>query len=105
MISSLLFLFWDWARENKFIRLVIFKSGKWSMADVMVVAIFMSYLGFSGILTEQLKELEKVSSLVDILTTNFSRLNEGFYLFTGFVILSIFISSKIQKMENVEASS
>lgn len=99
MVSSLLFLFGEWARENKFIRLIIFKSGKWSMADVMVVAIFMSYLGFSGILTEQLKQLKNVSNLVDILTTNYSKLNEGFYLFTGFVILSVFISSKIQKME------
>ncbi len=104
MISSLLFLFGDWARENKFIRLIIFKSGKWSMADVMVVAIFMSYLGFSGILTEQLKQLENVSNLVDILTTNYSKLNEGFYLFTGFVILSIFISSKMQKMEHSKQS-
>jgi len=100
LLSSLLYLFRKGARKNKFIRLIIFKSGKWSMADVMVVAIFMSYLGFSGILTEQLKELEKVSSLVDILTTNYSKLNEGFYLFTGFVILSIFISSKMQKMES-----
>jgi len=95
LISSLLYLFHQGARKNKFIRMVIFKSGKWSMADVMVVAIFMSYLGFSGILTEQLKELEHVSSMVGILTTNYSTLNEGFYLFTGFVILSIFISSKI----------
>jgi len=104
LISSLVYLFRESARKNKFIRIVIFKSGKWSMADVMVVAIFMSYLGFSGILTEQLKELEKLSSLVDILTTNYSKLNEGFYLFTGFVILSIFISGKMQKREHSNQS-
>jgi len=100
LLCSLIFLFREGARKNKFVRIMIFKSGKWSMADVMVVAIFMSYLGFSGILTEQLKELENVSSLIDILTTNYSKLNEGFYLFTGFVILSIFISNKMQKMEH-----
>ena len=99
LISSLIYLFNERLRQSKFIRLIIFKSGKWSMADVMVVAIFMSYLGFSGILTEQLKELEHVSSLVDMLTTNYSTLNEGFYLFTGFVILSVFISSKMHKLE------
>ena len=101
LLCSLIFLFREGARKNKFVRIMIFKSGKWSMADVMVVAIFMSYLGFSGILTEQLKELENVSSLVDILTTNYSNLNEGFYLFTGFVILSVLISGKMHKMEEM----
>jgi uncharacterized paraquat-inducible protein A len=33
---------------------MVFKTGKWSMADVIVVAIFMAYIGFSGIVGEQL---------------------------------------------------
>ena len=39
---------------NKIVRFLVFKSGKWSMADVMVVAIFMSYIGFTGIISSQL---------------------------------------------------
>jgi len=35
--------------NNKLIRFFVKKSGKWSMADVMVVAIFMAYIGFNGI--------------------------------------------------------
>ncbi|MEO8330887.1 MAG: paraquat-inducible protein A, partial [Gallionella sp.] len=34
------------ARENPLIKFFVLKSGKWSMADVMVVAIFMAYIGF-----------------------------------------------------------
>ena len=32
-------------KKNKLIQFFAFKSGKWSMADVMVVAIFMAYIG------------------------------------------------------------
>jgi hypothetical protein len=73
--------------------------GKWSMADVMVVAIFMAYIGFSGIVAEQLSQLENISPTIDILTTNESKLNEGFFLFTGFVILSLFISNRLESIK------
>src|SRR3989337_1079843 len=33
-------------RANKVVQFFAFKSGKWSMADVKVVAIFMAYIGF-----------------------------------------------------------
>jgi uncharacterized paraquat-inducible protein A len=75
---------------------MVFKTGKWSMADVMVVAIFMSYIGFSGILTEQLGQLEGLTNKIDILTTNKSSLQIGFFLFTSFVILSLLVSQKLQ---------
>jgi hypothetical protein len=69
------------------------------MADVMVVAIFMAYIGFSGIVAEQLSQLENISPTIDILTTNESKLNEGFFLFTGFVILSLFISNRLESIK------
>ncbi|MGB6037477.1 MAG: paraquat-inducible protein A [Cryomorphaceae bacterium] len=95
--SSLVYLFKSGAEKWKFIRFMVFKTGKWSMADVMVVAIFMAYIGFSGIVTEQLSQLKNISTTVDILTTNNSSLKEGFFLFTGFVLLSILISTKIDR--------
>jgi hypothetical protein len=95
--SSLVYLFKVGAEKWKFIRFMVFKTGKWSMADVMVVAIFMAYIGFSGIVTEQLSQLKDISTTVDILTTNNSSLKEGFFLFTGFVLLSILISTKIEQ--------
>lgn len=83
-------------RSNKLVSFLIFRSGKWSMADVMVIAIFMAYIGFNGILTEQLTQLENLSPSLDIISTNESNLRTGFYLFSGYVLLSLMISQKTQ---------
>ncbi len=80
------------------VKFFVLKSGKWSMADVMVVAIFMSYIGFSSILSEQLNQLQRVSENLEVLTTNKSVLNTGFFLFALFVLLSMVISTKIQRL-------
>jgi hypothetical protein len=100
-IASLVFIFNQRVRENKMVRFMVFKTGKWSMADVMVIAIFMSYIGFSGIITEQLKQIEGIASSLEILTTNKSNLLTGFYFFTSFAIFSLSISQKIESGENV----
>jgi hypothetical protein len=96
LLSSLVFIFNQNTNANRFIRFMVFRTGKWSMADVMVVAIFMSYIGFSGILTEQLNQLEGLTSRIDILTTNKSSLQTGFFLFTSFAILSLLVSQRLQ---------
>ncbi|PQJ32051.1 hypothetical protein BST92_08985 [Nonlabens arenilitoris] len=97
IISTILVLFYKKLKNNLIINFLVFKSGKWSMADVMVVAIFMSYIGFTGIISSQLSQLEKISTKVSILTTNDSDIQSGFFFFTGFVILGIFISQMISK--------
>lgn len=84
--------------SSRFFKFMLFKSGKWSMADVFVVTIFMAFIGFNGIITEQTKQLENVSDRLDVLTTNQSSLMHGFYLFLIFVILSIGISNRIQNL-------
>ncbi len=96
LVSSLVFIYNQNANTNRFIRFMVFRTGKWSMADVMVVAIFMSYIGFSGILTEQLNQLEGLTRKIDILTTNKSSLQTGFFLFTSFAILSLLVSQRLQ---------
>lgn len=95
LFSSLLILINGNLKGNKLVKFLVFKSGKWSMADVMVVAIFMSYIGFSGILSSQLDQLQNISENLSIVTTNKSELQSGFYYFLGFVILSISISQLI----------
>lgn len=95
-VASLVFIFSERTRENKLIRFMVFKTGKWSMADVMVIAIFMSYIGFSGIITEQLKQIESIATTVEILTTNKSSLLTGFFFFTAFAVFSLAISQKIE---------
>lgn len=95
LVSSLFLISKRSLRQNRIVNFLVFKSGKWSMADVMVVAIFMAYIGFSGIISSQLNQIEKISPNLNILTTNNSELQNGFYFFLGFVILGISISQKI----------
>ncbi|GAB5410418.1 MAG: hypothetical protein BalsKO_27830 [Balneolaceae bacterium] len=96
LISSMMYLFSDKAQKSKVLRFLVFKTAKWSMADVMVVAIFMAYIGFSGIISEQLADIEKIAINLDILTTNESSLQVGFFIFTSFAVLSLLISHKLQ---------
>lgn len=95
LISTNLYLHGKNLKENAIVNFLVFKTGKWSMADVMVVAIFMAYIGFSGIISEQLKQLEGFSKNLEVLTTDGSTLQAGFFFFTAFVVISIALSQKI----------
>jgi hypothetical protein len=102
LISSLLYSFQpEGLRSNKIIRFFVFKSGKWSMADVMVVAIFMAFVGFDGIIGSQLDHLTESSKPVQIFTTNGTQLLGGFYLFLFFCLSSLGLSELIRK--NIQA--
>ncbi len=79
------------SRENPFIRFFVLKSGKWSMADVMVVAIFMAYIGMNGIITSQLDQVSSASRDLEILTTNGTSLQPGYYLFLTYTLLALFL--------------
>ena len=68
---------------------LVHRSGKWSMADVMVVAIFMAFIGFRGVVDSQLGDLADYATSIHILTTNNSSLEVGFYLFTGYCLLGL----------------
>lgn len=94
-ISSIFYLFNQKLRKSKIIQFFVFQTGKWSMADVFVLALFMAYLGFDGIISDQLNQMNALGS--NLLTTNASSLLFGFYAFTAFVLVSLFISQKIKK--------
>jgi len=99
LLSCVVYLLSEKARSNSIIRFLVFRTGKWSMADVLVVAIFMSYIGFSGILNEQMRQLQNVTSTINLLTTNNSTLLFGFYAFVGFVLMGLLLAFKLQKLE------
>jgi hypothetical protein len=80
------------ARKNPVIKFMVFKAGKWSMADVMVIAIFMAYIGFNGIITAQFGQFSSVDQEMVILATNGTCLQPGYYLFFTYVILALFLS-------------
>jgi len=84
-------------RENRLIQFFVIKSGKWSMADVMVVAIFMAFVGFDGIISNQLDQLRQASPQVEVFTTNGTKLLSGFYLFLLFCVSSLILSESITR--------
>jgi hypothetical protein len=93
-IVSLPAYYYDYrdARKNPVVGFFVVSSGKWSMADVLVVAIFMAYIGFNGIITSQFKQLSAAAQGVDILTTNGTALQPGYYLFLTYTLLALFFS-------------
>lgn len=85
------------ARDNRVIKFFVLQSGKWSMADVMVVAIFMAYIGFNGIITSQLGHLSAAGQELVILSTNATALQPGYYLFLTYTLLALFLSGIVSR--------
>ncbi|NNE26570.1 MAG: hypothetical protein HKN09_06985 [Saprospiraceae bacterium] len=94
MVLSLLALFMKKVRTLSITKTIIFYMGKWSMADVFVVAIFMSYIGMYGLLNSQIVDAGATANLN---TVNYSSLSPGIIFFTAYCILSIIMSSLIHR--------
>ena len=86
--------------NNPVTRFFALKSTKWSMADVFVVSIFMAYLGLDGVVSNELKRLEGKSDPVNIITTNGTHLEVGFFLFLGFVMTSFVLAYLVHKKKS-----
>lgn len=86
-----------WMR-GRVIHYFAFHSGKWSMADVMVVAIFMSYIGFNGILNDQMADLNMNTSAFTSIATNRTSLQPGYVVFVAFVLFGLLLSQLLQWM-------
>lgn len=99
LISSAVYFYnYRKARENKWIKFFVLHSGKWSMADVLVVAIFMAYIGFNGIISSQFGKLGTTSKELVVLTTNGTSLQPGYYVFLTYAILALFLSAYLAKI-------
>ena len=81
------------------------KSSKWSMADVMVVSIFMAYIGFSRLIETQLGQIGTRTPQVDVLVTNGTQLQVGFYFFAAFCLLGLIISTLAERLPSNTKSS
>ena len=85
-------------RNSRIVRLLAFELSKWSMADVMVLAIFMSFVAFNGVIESAMggiREAPQVRQLV--MPTNSSTILPGYYLFIGFCLSSIYLSKKLER--------
>jgi hypothetical protein len=79
--------------ENGIIKYFAFQSGKWSMADVIVIAILMAYIGLNGLLEGQLQALNIKNDSLTILTTNNTALQPGYIIFISFVLYGLILST------------
>ena len=84
-------------RGSRLVRFFALKSGKWSMADVLVIAMFMAFVGFRGLVSSQLSNLSATEGAAEVLTTNGTLLQAGFYLFLAFTISSMMVSTLLDE--------
>lgn len=102
LFSSLLYYYnFRNARAKKWVQFFVLKSGKWSMTDVLVIAIFMSYIGFNGIITSQFGNLSSANQEMVILTTNGTSLQPGFYIFLTYTLLALFLSGFLTRKQQL----
>lgn len=98
LISSYVYYFnYLKLRNLRLVQFFVLQSGKWSMADVLVVAIFMAYIGFNGIVSSQLGNLAAFAPNLELITTNGTSLQPGYYIFLAYTILAMFLSSFLKK--------
>src|SRR3569833_1752177 len=90
-------LIWpDWLTRSRIAHFFALESSKWSMADVMAIAIFMSFVAFNGVISGALGGLKRPGSQI-VIPTDSSQVLAGFYLFIGFVLSSLFLSRKLER--------
>jgi hypothetical protein len=85
-------------RTNRLVRILAFELSKWSMADVMVLAIFMSFVAFNGVITSSWDGLREMPAIQQVrIPTDSSKILPGYYLFIGFCLSSIILSKKLER--------
>lgn len=84
-------------RNSRIVRLLAFELSKWSMADVMVLAIFMSFVAFNGVIESGLSGIRAQPAVQQlVIPTNSSTILPGYYLFIGFCLASLYLSKKLE---------
>jgi hypothetical protein len=85
-------------RNSRIVRLFALELSKWSMADVMVLSIFMSFVAFNGVIESGLGAIRSEPAIQQlVIPTNSSQILPGYYLFIGFCVASIFLSKKLER--------
>jgi hypothetical protein len=86
-----------WAK-NRIVRWFAFESGKWSIADVMVIAILMTFIGFNGIVVSKLETMNYHDLPITSITTTNTTVQPGYIIFIAFVIYSFVLSGILAKI-------
>ena len=83
-------------RRSRVARFFALESSKWSMADVMALAIFMAFVAFNGLIANTTGGL-KTPGVELAIPTDSSKFLPGYYLFIGFCMASLFLSKRLER--------
>lgn len=83
-------------KKFRLARFFALESSKWSMADVMALAIFMSFVAFNGVIGSAMSGVTSKSVEI-VIPTDSSRMLPGFYLFVGFCMASLWLAKKLER--------
>jgi len=83
-------------RSNPVVKFFALESSKWSMADVMALAIFMSFVAFNGLIGNTMNGLKDTGAQL-VIPTDSSKILPGYHLFIGFCLASLFLSKKLER--------
>ena len=91
-------------QRNRLVKFFALESSKWSMADVMALAIFMSYVAFNGLIANTMAGLKQTGADL-VIPTESSKILPGYFLFIGFCLASLFLSKRLEKGIRTAASA
>jgi hypothetical protein len=74
------------------VRYMTFELDKWDMADVMIVGMLMTYIGLNGLLKSQLAGLNIHSGSLNVVTSNGTSLQPGYFIFVAYVLFAALLS-------------
>jgi hypothetical protein len=83
-------------KTSRLAKFFALESSKWSMADVMALAIFMSFVAFNGIVSNTMSGLRQSGADL-VIPTDSSKILPGYFLFIGFCLASLFLSKKLER--------
>ncbi len=81
---------------NRVARFFALESSKWSMADVMALAIFMSFVAFDGLIPNAMSGLQG-SGADMVIPTDSSKILPGYHIFIAFCLASLLLARKLGK--------
>jgi len=83
-------------RRNRVVRFLALDSSKWSMADVMALAVFMSFVAFNGLIAGSMEGLNRPGVEL-LIPTDSSRVMPGYHIFIAFCVASLFLARKLSR--------
>jgi Paraquat-inducible protein A len=96
ILTSVFYLFMPSLLKNRAARFFVLESSKWSMADVMALAIFMAFVAFNGLIANTMGGLRGAGAQLT-LPTDSSKILPGYYLFIGFCLASLLLAKKLER--------